>query len=473
VQQVERLGADGSPDEVYLAPLAKLLADPDPQTRGLAALALSRHVVACKGKVPEGVVAPLVLGVRDENPHIAAYCDRTLSALGERALPQVQAALGADQPRAQRLAALEGCRHLVTNPACRAPVESLLWGLLAERDAAVRDRAFVLLQTLRAEHPRPPFRNIPVLAAALGQDNARIRALAAAQVVTLDEAAFPLLADLLDDPRRFTRIEAATILGQLLERGLEPEPDQTPTLSRQIDRLKGPETEEVRAALARVARKQAPPPGSAITRVDEALALMVYAGTFDNSPAYKLIAPIEEEAVKVLVDRLRAEDPKIQAAAAAALRPIYMGPRITPSGKALVNLGFALRSPNLETAQEVAQTVRYALRPTRKVPPTLLDALRNALSVESIVLRVRCSFALAACGAQAEGTLIVLLQDRNQEVQLHAARAISLMVVDHRIAVPGTLPHLKRLGNSPDSSVREAATQALDDLQRLLPGGQP
>jgi HEAT repeat protein len=470
VQQVERLGADGSPDEVYLAPLAKLLSDPSPQTRGLAALALSRHVVASKEKVPDGVVIPLLGGLREENVHFAAYCGRTLTVLGERALPDIRAVLASDQLRGQRQAALEGCRRLASIPACRQPVEAILWPLLADRDVRVRDRAYVLLRSLRADYPLPPFRDPVPLTAALRLNDARIRTLAAAQLIALEEEAFPLLLNLLGDPSRSARTESARVLATLLERGLIPNEELTPILQERSKAVDIPEATEVRAALDRIAREQAPPSGKVIAQVDKALALMVSLDTFDNSPVYQLIAPIENEAVKVLVERLRSDDPKIQAAAAVALRPIFMGPRITPSSKALANLGFALRSRRIETAQEAAQTLRYALKPTRKAPPTLLDALRNALSVESVVLRVRCSFALASCGAQAEETLIVLLQDRNIEVQFHASEAVAIMAENHWDAVPGTAPYLKRLCVSSDAAVRRSALGALDALQRLSPG---
>jgi HEAT repeat protein len=219
VQQVERLGADGAPDEAYLAPLAKLLADADLQTRGLAALALWRHVGAIKDRVPDGVVGPLVLGLRDADTNVVAYCDRVLSALGERALPQLRAASAADQPQAQRLAAMEGCRRLVAIPGCRVPVNALYWALLVDRDATVRERALVLLRLLRAEHTLPPVREVPILVAALRIDDDRYHELAASQLIALGEVTVPALVDLLDDKDVVVQYQASKVLAEVLNRG--------------------------------------------------------------------------------------------------------------------------------------------------------------------------------------------------------------------------------------------------------------
>jgi HEAT repeat protein len=112
VQQVERLGAEGTPDAAYLAPLAALLRDPDAQTRGLAALAISRHVAAVTERVPPEVVAPLAVALRDDTPHVAAFAARALQSLGDRALPDLRAAAAPKQPQSQRLAALEAAYRL-------------------------------------------------------------------------------------------------------------------------------------------------------------------------------------------------------------------------------------------------------------------------------------------------------------------------------------------------------------------------
>jgi HEAT repeat protein len=252
VQQIERLGAEGSPDEVYLAPLAKLLADPDPQTRGLAALALSRHIVACQGKVPEGVVTPLVLRLRDENVHLAAYCNRSLLSLGGRSLPQLRAAFAAGQPRAQRLAALDGCLRLAALMPCREDVEIIFWNLLLDRDPPVRERALVFLHLMRAEYDRPPFRDIPLLVATLRAENPRARALAVRHLAALEEKALPALLDLLEDTDAVVQAEAALLLARLLDRTVIPTGAQTAKLLRALDQPDSASLDTVREALARV-----------------------------------------------------------------------------------------------------------------------------------------------------------------------------------------------------------------------------
>jgi HEAT repeat protein len=252
VQQVERLGADGSPDEKYLPPLAKLLADPDPQTRGLAALALSRHVVACKEKVPEGVVAPLVLAMRDENPHLAAYCNRSLLSLGVRSLPQIRAAIAADQPRAQRLAALGGCLRLATLAACRDDIEVIFWRVLLDRDPVVRDRAFFLLHLIRDEYDRPPLPDVPLLVATLQSEDGTVRVLAVRQLRALEEKALPALLDLLDDRNPGVQEDAALWIARLLDRAVIPSPEQMAKLRRSLEQSDSPRLDPVRAALARL-----------------------------------------------------------------------------------------------------------------------------------------------------------------------------------------------------------------------------
>jgi hypothetical protein len=473
VQRVERAGADGSPDVAHLTPLAKLLTDPDVQTRGLAALALSRHVVATTERVPENVVAPLLHGLRDDNAHVAAYCRRALLVLGERALPEVRTAAGPAQPRTQRLAALEAARHLAGLEPCQLAVDALFWKLLADADGVVRDRAFVLLVALRADHKLPPLRDVASLTAALRSEASRIRELAGNHLVALDEAGFPVVADLLDDRAKATRAQAAKVLEALLARELSPEPPLTPKLLASLERELLAETRGLRVDLAILVRAQKSPPAEVIAAVDAALAKIVALGDFDNREAFKLIAPIEAEAVKVLVDRLVANDPKTQAAAAAMLRPIYLSGRVALTRQALTNFATALGSPRIETAQEVALTLRYCLRPTRRVTPGLLEALQRALARPNEVLRWRCCVALAGCGAQAEPVVLVLLQGQDRATQAEAAQVVELMASLHGIALPAAEPHLKRLLGSTDPEVRKYAARAMTALRRLSPGGRP
>jgi hypothetical protein len=473
VQQVERLGADGSPDEAYLAPLAGLLRDTDLQTRGLAALALWRHVPACKGQVPEGVILPLLLAQADQNPHVSAFCGRALVVLGERAWPEVVGRLEPDRPRVERVAATAGCRRLAAQPELRPVADALLWRLLADSDGEVRESAFLHLRSLRAEYPLPPFRDLVPLTAALRVDDVRIRTLAVHHLTDLEEAGFPLLADLLGDSSMTARTEAAKVLDRLLHRGLEPKPELTPTLLRRVEDPDIPFGASLRTTLGRIAKEQGPPSPEIITRVDRALAMIVENGPFVSpESAFKELLGVTPEAVKVLADRLVAEDPRVQTAAADALRYLCLSSRRPPSTKALANLGEALLSPNLGTAQAAALTLSTTFDPGQKAPVHLLDALRSAVLRDDWLLSLAACHTLAACGAQAEGTLIALLQEKAPRVQLLAAEAVTRMIEVHRIAPAGTKPWLNRLLDSPDARVYVAARWALSAMSSpptLLP----
>lgn len=468
VERVERLGADGMPDAKYLAPLAALLSDGDERTRGLAALALSRHVVAVQERVPEGVVAPLLLGLLDTNPHIAAYCQRVLLALGPLALADVRSATAATQPRRQRLAALEGARHLTTLGPCRDAVNALYWSLLADADGPVRERAHSLLLVLAADYPLPAMTDPATLKAAFATASPRICAMVQARIVSLNDAAFPIVADLLADGKQATRTAAVLVLEALLKSGLTPEATLTPTLLERLERDRLADSAGLRGELAGLIRAQK----EAITQVDAALAKVKYAGVFDNRDAFKLIAPIETAATRVLVERLAAQDVATQRAAAALLQPIYHGARVRPTPQALTNLARALRSDDIEVAREVALTVRSLASPERPVPAALLDALRHSLTRDDPTLRVRASLALAACGAQAEAVVLVLLQSRDTEVQFYAAEVVEHMATAHKVALPATEPHLKRLLGSTERDVSRAAVRAIEALRLNTPGGR-
>jgi hypothetical protein len=464
VQEVERAGADGSPDQKYLAPLATLLADGNPQTRGLAALALWRHVVACQGPVPEGVVGPLLLALGDSDPHFRAYCGRSLVVLGERALPEVTAWLEPGRARVEHMAAIEGCRRLAANPAARLAVDALLWQGLGTEDAALRERAFLTLQVIRREHTLPPFRDPVLLAAALRQDDVRIRSLAVLQLSARNEDVFPLLADLLDDESPLARAEAAKILERLLRRGFTPRPDLTTRFLRQVQREDPGTLADLPVTLARIVRDQAVLSLRAVLRVDEVIGKMIAVGPFGDPDAVAKTLALDDDLVKVLENRLLADDPKVQAAAACLLRRSYLGSAARPTGKTLTSFARALRSQHLTTAQEVAVTLASVLDPELPIPDDLLEALRSATLRGDALLLLACSRALASCGKRAEGTLVALLDEKNEQVQIHAAEAIFRMVEVHRIALEGTREKLTMLRNAPAVWVREAASRALNAL---------
>jgi hypothetical protein len=462
VQDVERLGADGSPDAVYLLPLAKLLADPDPQTRGLAALALSRHISACQGRAPEGLVGPLLRALGDENRHLLAFCGRTLAVLGDRALPEITTWLQASRPRAERLTALKACHPLAANPNVRPAVVALLWGVLADTDEIVRDRAFTLFRILRGEYDLPAVRDPALLAGVLRVNDPRIRTLGALQLAALEADAFPLLADLLDDPSPVVRTEVVRVLERLLERRLEPPEELTPTLVQRLDRAG---FASLHGALKRIALTQAPAPEEVVTQVDKFLTSTIEAGQFGRGPSAvkDLLAGVEVDAVKVLTERLVAADPRVRTAAGDVLRYLFRRPdHQPPAPRSLANLALALVSSDLDMAREAALILGDALDPTIPVPAVLSGALRVAVARDDPKLRQACAEALAVCGTQVRETLLFLLDHPDTDLQYYGALAIQRMPGRPGIRIPAeATERLRRLRSSPDPRVREAAGRAL------------
>jgi hypothetical protein len=460
VQQVERLGAEEGADAVYLVPLAKLLADPDPQTRGLAALALSRHIGACQGRAPEGLVNPLLRALDDDNRHLVAYCGRTLAILGDRALPEITTWLQAGRPRADRLAALQACRYLVANPNARPAVAALLWRTLADADAAVRAHAFTMVKELRSDETLPPVRDRSLLAGVLRVEDPPIRTLAVLQLNALDADAFPLLADLLDDPSPLARLEVARVLERLLGRGLEPEENLMPAFLHRLDR---DELAPCRVTLRRIALDQGPTGELAVTLVDATLARMIEAGPFGEvGKELKSLDRIESDAIKVLRDRLIAVDPRVQAAAAQALRRLFLrSDHPLPTPRTVTNLILALRSPDLEVAREAALALAVSFDPKNSVPAALPAALRSAFLRGDPLLRVVCRQALVGCGGQARETLLGLLRHPEPVVQYHAVLAILRLAERHRLALLEAAEGLRHLRDSPDARVRDLADRTL------------
>lgn len=206
LRQVERLGTE-TPAAEYVAPLAALARHPDLPTRGLAMLALSRHVVAVQNRAPAGVVVALAHGLRDENPHVVGLAARALRTLGPRAIADIRAATDAQQPRDVRLAALEVAYQLATLPACTLEADYCFWLLFEDADARVRGRATALHRLLRAEQGLPAVRDLTVLAGALRNADPLIRLYAAQQLTDLGGPAVGALIPLLEDENRTTRAE--------------------------------------------------------------------------------------------------------------------------------------------------------------------------------------------------------------------------------------------------------------------------
>jgi HEAT repeat protein len=524
VQQVERQGADGLPDEAYLAPLAKLLADPDAQTRGLAALALSRHVVACKGKVPEGVVAPLLLGLRDENPHLAAYCERSLLSLRERTLPQLRAALATDQPREQRLAALEGCLSLARLRSCRESIEVIFWRVLLDRDPVVCGRAVVLHGLIQAEYALPHISDVQLLIAALRAEEEQVRALAVRHLAALEENALPGLLDLLDDRNAIVQAEAVKLVARLLDGKLTLTPGQREKLVRYLTRPEPATPDPIRTVVFRVTDPTvwleaprfdlrlslvvrllptpppAPEPADPLLGLASALALVP-----QPSDLFELLRsedPAERRAAVERVERLGTEgaitplyvpvlasllgdpDTKTSSLAGRALlhhlsawvdgEPAFVRRALSLSSihdPVLVDMvrqaNAAVRLANGENAVKGALFLRkVALAAGSRIPEDALEGLRWGCKSDDASVRRACIEGLAACGPRATHTLGELLDDLSPSARRGALGAIALLIQSRQPIDPGVVARVRKLLNSPDTVLVQMARTVLAEVDR-------
>jgi HEAT repeat protein len=311
------------------------------------------------------------------------------------------------------------------------------------------------------------------LRAALRVPEDRIRALAAEQLPALGDAALPILLDLLDDKDRDIRTAAGKAIARLLDAGMEPSPDQ---LTRLLAALVRPEVfnlPALRESLQRSARDHTPPTKETIAEADRMLALLL-----DRNKDPELGRHFFEEAensgqvVQVLVDRLLADDPRIQVVAADQLRILYgLGART--SRGSLLNLAKLLGAPRPEAFRAAAFSLRAAIHPELTIPAPVLAALRVGVLRDDITGRQACAQALAHCCLQAEPTLVALLQDRNPEVQMVAADAVLVMATAYKVAPLTTVAHLERLTQSNDRGVRLTAESALAALESLTSREKP
>jgi hypothetical protein len=194
VRRVERRGVEGSPEAIYVPALVRLLRDPDLQTRGLAALALSHHLRGFGEHVPVFVVEGILVGIRDENAHVATFCKRALanseaSRTIQRLTPRLKdSAVTTQRATALRLrSALEAgglptpdtlagfghgirgndlvLRRLCTEglAACGTAAERTLCALLADKDAEVRMCAMEAILQMTAHPQQIPWGTTPGL----------------------------------------------------------------------------------------------------------------------------------------------------------------------------------------------------------------------------------------------------------------------------------------------------------------------
>lgn len=460
VQRVERLGADGTPDAAYLPALANLLNDADEQTRGLAALALTRHVGE---RVPPGVVLPLVLALHDTNPHVRAFCGRSLAQLGEQALPEVTALLRPGTARVVRSAAVEACVQLARHPAARRAADALLWHALADHE--LREQAFRALRRVRHEQDMPPQRDGGALLAALRADELRCRSLAVVHLAALGREAVPLLVAFSEEPD--VRDDVARVLERLLSAGVVPTAAQARTFLTHL----GGDLGELGHALGRLAWDGAPTPTQPLprprTRVDSLLVAAIEAGPFGDLEA--IHRQLGAATLPEVEDNLVARDPRMQAAAADALRYLHLQSGRPLSDRALRHLGVALRSERLATAQEAALALLTVLRPEQAIPDDLAVALSNALRRDDALLRLTCARVLAVCGPQVQATLVELLDARELAVRDHAAEAIARLREPRRIATSGIRARLESQLDSPYPPLRASARRALNALESVPP----
>jgi hypothetical protein len=374
------------------------------------------------------------------------------------------------RPRAQRLIALECCRRLLALPACREPVEAVLWTLLSDPDASVRDRARALFKRAWVEYPLPPWRDVNRILATLSLDDEEIQSRARS---FLDTGMYPALVAPLADRNHPSHAGAARALIRLLELA-EPPDDVSPRLLRAAEGSELAELATARPALRRIVREQGPPSADTIKHIDTHLALVAVDSRHSTDAYRDLTTPsYQVHAARVLEDRLLADKLDIRSAAAWALRVIYAEGRV-PSPKALANLSTCLRSENRTLALEAAATLRTGLKPSVSVPLAVMDALGEALARDDTRLRRTCVSALAACGLQAERTLIPLLQDRDRAIQTWAIHAVIEMVTTHRVVPRSTEHYLERLADSGASAeVRGPAQTALNLFKTTAPGDWP
>lgn len=464
VQQVERLGAD-APDAAHLVPLAALLADADERTRGLAALAVTRHVAACPDPAPQELVGPLLVGMRDGNRHVAAFCARAFTALGVRAIPALAVT------RDQRSAAVSGLARLMAEPGCRDRVGAVLWTLLDDPAPQVRERALRLLVHLRADHALPPSRYLPRLGR-LFAEHGPAGELAAGALLDLGSDALGAVLDLAQSERPDLRAAARDLLVRLHLAGAVPTPRQAGTL---LVLFQGSaEVDQVRGSLARMILTHRPDLAPTV-RLDLVLEALLDNPDVPEELVRRLRDPGERaDLLRDLVARLARSDPARQRVLADLLHWFYRtGDAATPA--ALEALAALARSPVVETRRAALRTFSHAARPTLALTPQALAAVARTLGHHDRLVRIHAAYALAACGQQAERLLHDLLVFGTALERQHAADAVTFMVHLHQVVPRTVLPALEKLADDSSTELAIAVRQAAGSIRLARPdkGAKP
>lgn len=471
VAEVERLGAD-APDAAYLSALAPLLGVKDLPTRGLAALAVHRHVAACDGPAPDALLVALAARLGDENRHVAKYCRASLLRVAPASSSRLQRWLAPDDkppPAAERLLALTAGRLFAEQASCRPGVVALLWRALSDADEAVAEKARLVLDDIEAAHRVPNFDDAAVIRAAFQSRNGFISHRAFVALAKLGRDAFPSLVLLLDSASRDVRSLAAELLDELIEDRGDPrhEPAEEDTLKLLV-RLRRPEWakarwDRLRGRLQRIADVQSEPPGGVRPprEVDpqvEHWLRVVREPSADWPAVTPRLRLLGDAGHRALEARLEAADPAVRLAAAEAIYRLRDDWR--PSRRGLTALAAMLSSPDAKATYWAAVALRHGVRPELDVPPALVDALAVALRSPDRTHRALCTIALAGCGLAAEQHLVRLLQDDDTTVQFHAAQAVRLMAGLHRVVPLATVAALEKLTKSPDRDIVWAALYA-------------
>ena len=87
-----------------VADLAKALSDPDPVTRGLAAMALRNQGAAAQPALPQ-----LTAALKDSDPNVRLMAGNAIAAIGKGAAPAVPALIAACSVKGEQIHVLRAC----------------------------------------------------------------------------------------------------------------------------------------------------------------------------------------------------------------------------------------------------------------------------------------------------------------------------------------------------------------------------
>jgi hypothetical protein len=213
VERVDRLGASRVAEPAYVPALARLILDPEPATRALAALALSRHIGRWRGRVPEEVLFTLQLGLHDKNPDIVASCHRAMRNLSTDWVRQSLQLNPDDILR--ELGDLLTPINLEDRVAFQTVVGRLSRSLLHGRDAEIRREAARAVPAVMFAGAQPTWELLLGLRFGIESDDVTLRRACVVALASCARAAEDTLCDLLEYKDREAQrcsIEAITMM---------------------------------------------------------------------------------------------------------------------------------------------------------------------------------------------------------------------------------------------------------------------